>query len=195
MTTSFASPLFEGNLVRLTPLDHDKDAEVVAAWTHNTEFMRMYSLQPVRPLTAAQVKKQFEQNDKEMDEGRRLFHYAIRTKDGDRLVGEARIEWIEWTNGTAAVKIGLPDPADRRNGFGGEVLGMLLRFAFRELNLHHLEVVLPEYNVPALRFFEKHGFKIEVRRRQAVNRGGRRWDLIHMAILRPEWEASHERQK
>lgn len=69
---------------------------------------------------------------------------------------------------------------------------MLLRVSFRELNLHHLEVVLPEYNVPALRFFEKHGFKIEVRRRQAVNRGGRRWDLISMAILRPEWEALNE---
>jgi RimJ/RimL family protein N-acetyltransferase len=195
MTKPIAIPLFEGNLVRLTPVDHDKDPEIVAGWTHNTEYMRMVSLEPVRPLTAAQIRKQFEQNDKDMNEGKRLFHYAIRTREDDRLIGEARIEWIEWSNGTASIKIGLPDSDDRRRGCGSDVLQMLLRFAFRELNLHHLEVMLPEYNVPALRFFEKHGFIIEVRRRQAVNRGGRRWDLIHMAILKPEWEARVERQK
>jgi len=192
MTNPMTIPLFDGKLVRLTPLDHDRDPEVVAGWTHNTEFMRMTSLELVRPLTAAQVKKQFEQIDKDMDEGKRLFHYAVRLKEGDRLVGEARIDWIEWSNGTASIRIGIPEPSDRRKGYGGEVLHMLLRFAFRELNLHHIEVSLPEYNVPALRFFEKHGFKIEVRRRQAVNRGGRRWDLIGMAILRPEWETLNE---
>jgi RimJ/RimL family protein N-acetyltransferase len=193
MTNPISIPLFGGNLVRLTPLDHEKDPEVVAGWTHNAEYVRMISLEPVRPLTTAQIKKQFEQIDKEMDEGRRLFHYAIRPRDDDRLIGEARIEWVEWSNGTAQIKIGLPDPADRRKGIGSDVLRLLLRFAFRELNMYHLEVQLSEYNVPALRFFEKHGFKMEVRRRQAVNRGGRRWDLISMAILRPEWEARNER--
>lgn len=193
MINPIATPLFDGDLVRLTPVDHEKDPEIVAGWTHNAEYVRMTSLQPLRPLTAAQVKKQFEQIDKDMDEGKRLFHYAIRSKDDSRLIGEGRIEWVDWSNGSAFIKIGLPDPADRRKGIGADVLHLLLRFAFRELNLHHIEVVLPEYNVPALRFFEKHGFKLEVRRRQAVNRGGRRWDLISMAILRPEWEAQNER--
>jgi RimJ/RimL family protein N-acetyltransferase len=193
MINPIATPLFEGDLVRLMPLDHEKDPEIVAGWTHNAEYVRMTSLEPVRPLTAAQIKKKFEQIDKDMDEGKRLFHYAVRTKEDNRLIGEARIEWVDWGNGSAFIKIGLPDLADRRKGIGADVLRMLLWFAFRELNLHHLEVVLPEYNVPALRFFEKHGFKLEVRRRQAVNRGGRRWDLISMAILRPEWEAHNER--
>jgi len=192
MTNPITVPLFEGDLVRLTPVDHEKDPEIVASWTHNTEYTRMVSFEPVRPLTTALVRKQFEQNDKEMDESKRLFHYAVRAKEDDRLIGETRLEWVDWSNGTAQIKIGLPDPADRRRGCGSDVLRMLLRFAFRELNLHHIEVMLPEYNVPALRFFEKHGFKIEVRRRQAVNRGGRRWDLISMAILRPEWEARNE---
>ena len=191
MTNPMSVPLFGGRLVRLTPLDHDQDPDIVAGWTHNPEYVRMTSFEPVRPLTAEQVKKQFEQIDKEMDEGNKLFHYAVRPLDNDQLIGEARIEWVEWSNGTAHIKIGLPDPADRHRGIGTDVLHMLLRFCFHELNLHHIEVQLPEYNVPALRFFEKHGFKIEVRRRQAVNRGGRRWDLLTMAILRPEWEALH----
>ena len=157
-----------GTFVRLTPVDHEKDPEIVAGWTHNAEYVRMTSLQPLRPLTAAQVKKQFEQIDKDMDEGKRLFHYAIRAKDDGRLIGEARIEWVEWSNGTAFIKIGLPDPADRRKGIGADVLRLLLRFAFRELNLHHIEVVLPEYNVPALRFLRE----TRLQARSATQAGG-----------------------
>jgi RimJ/RimL family protein N-acetyltransferase len=38
-----------------------------------------------------------------------------------------------------------------------------------------------------LRFFEKAGFIVEVRRRQALNRDGRRWDLLHLGLLQQEW--------
>ena len=44
-----------------------------------------------------------------------------------------------------------------------------------------------EYNPRAIRSYEKCGFVLEGRRRQALNRDGRRWDLIHMGILREEW--------
>jgi hypothetical protein len=36
--------------------------------------------------------------------------------------------------------------------------------------------------------YEKVGFKHEGRMRAALNRDGRRWDLIYMGILRAEWE-------
>ncbi len=188
---TISAPLFEGQLIRLTPVDHEADPETVAAWTHNDEFMRLYSPQPVRPLTVEQVKKKFEQIDKEMDEDNNLFHFAIRPHDEQRLIGEARLQWIEWTNGNAWVKLGIPNPQDRHHGYGSEALRLLMRFAFRELNLYRLTISLPEYNARAIAFFEKAGFIVEVRRREAINRMGRRWDLIDMGILLPEWEARH----
>ena len=134
---------------------------------------------PVRPLTAAQVKKQFEQIDKDMDEGKRLFHYAIRSKEDDRLIGDARIEWVEWSNG-----YGVPS----RSGFPTLPTGARVAAAMccvcccvspsARSTCITWKWCCPNTMCPPCGFFEKHGFIIEVRRRQAVNRGGRRWDLI-----------------
>jgi len=45
-----------------------------------------------------------------------------------------------------------------------------------------------EYNLRALRSYEKAGFVVEGRERQVLHRDGRRWDMIYMGILRKEWE-------
>jgi RimJ/RimL family protein N-acetyltransferase len=52
-----------------------------------------------------------------------------------------------------------------------------------------LAAVIPEYNLPAQRLFAGAGFVEEVRRRQAVFRDGRRWDLVHWGLLRDEWQS------
>jgi RimJ/RimL family protein N-acetyltransferase len=49
-----------------------------------------------------------------------------------------------------------------------------------------------EYNQRAYQSYCKCGFKDEGRMRQWMQRGGDRYDLIFMGILREEWE---ERQK
>ncbi len=110
-------------------------------------------------------------------------------RSDDRLIGFAELNWIEWSNSAGFIKLGIGDPNDRLQGYGSEALGLLLRFAFDELNLYRLSAIIPEYNTVALHVFAKAGFSEEVRRRQSVNRDGRRWDLIHLGILQDEWQA------
>jgi RimJ/RimL family protein N-acetyltransferase len=64
----------------------------------------------------------------------------------------------------------------------------MLRFAFDELNLFRLTAWVPEYNKPALQLFEQAGFVVEVRRRQALNRDGHTWDMLHLGLLQEEWK-------
>jgi RimJ/RimL family protein N-acetyltransferase len=64
---------------------------------------------------------------------------------------------------------------------------MLLRYAFDELNLFRLTALIPEYNPPAIGLFSKMGFCEEVRRREALERDGQRWDLLQYGILAEEW--------
>ncbi len=54
------TPLFEAQDIRLGPIDHEKDPEVESRWTHDSEFMCLMELKPVRPLTPAMVKKGYE---------------------------------------------------------------------------------------------------------------------------------------
>jgi len=189
---SIEIPLFYGNLICFTPIDREKDPEIESHWTHDPEYMRMVSLAPARPLAPSGVKKKYEAIEKAAEEGKNSFYFAVRTvpREGveSRLAGFVLINWIEWNNGVGNVSLGIGDPKDRCHGYGTEALNMVLRYAFFELNLFRLTAIVPEYNQAALRLFHKAGFVEEVRQRQALSRDGRRWDLIHLGILRQEME-------
>ncbi len=180
--------LFEGELIRLAPIDPEKDAETISKWTHDPEYLRLSSADPVRPLSPGQVKKKLEEMDKEAEK-RTQFNFAVRLRDDDRLIGLASIRWIHWTHAAGMIRLSIGQPDDRGKGYGSEALRMLLRYAFDELNLHRIGVDTFEYNTGALRFLERNGFVVEVRRRQAIHRDGRRWDALMLGMLREEWAA------
>ena len=182
------TPLFEAQDIRLGPIDHEKDPEVESKWTHDSEFMRLMELKPVCPLAPAMVKKGYEALEKEIEEAKNLFYFTIRARADDRLLGKAVLEWIDWSNGNGYLRLGIGSGTDRGQGLGTQALGLLLRFAFAELNLFRVTVVVPEYCGAALALVRKLGFVEEVRRRKVLLRDGQEYDLIAFGLLRSEWE-------
>jgi RimJ/RimL family protein N-acetyltransferase len=187
--------LFESQDVRLGPIDHEKDPEIESRWTHDSEFMRLMETAPARPMSAAMLKKQYEKLEKQVDEDKNLYHFMIRARTDDRLIGKAVIQWIEWTNGNGFIRLGIGAAEDRRKGYGTQALRMLLRFAFAELNLFRVTATAPEYNEGAIALLEKFGFTREVCRRSALERDGRRWDLYIYGLLRDEWQMSAKKAR
>jgi RimJ/RimL family protein N-acetyltransferase len=185
---SIATPLFEAAHIRLGPIDHEKDPEVEACWTDDAEFMRMMYREPMRPLSAWHLKKKYEELEKSIEEDRNQFFFHIRLKEDNRLIGLADLHWISWTNRISSVRLGIGLAGDRRKGYGSEALGLLLHYAFNELNLYRLAAYIPEYNTAGLALFRKFGFVDEVRRREAAYRDGRRWDVLHLGLLCDEWQ-------
>lgn len=184
--------LFDGQDIRFGPIDHEKDAEIESKWTHDSDFMRMMEITPARPLSAALIKKQYEKLEKQMDEDKNLYYFTIRARDDDHLVGKAAIQWIEWANGNGFLRLGIGAAEDRGRGYGTQALGMLLRFAFAELNLFRVSAIVPEYNEGAIALLKKFDFLQEVCRRKSLERDGRRWDLYVFGLLRDEWQYRHE---
>jgi RimJ/RimL family protein N-acetyltransferase len=180
--------LFEGQQIRFGPIDHEKDPEIEAKWTHDSDFMRMMDTAPARPMSAAMVRKQYEKLEKQIEEKKNLFHFMIRSKADDRLIGMAAVNRIEWTNGNAFLRLGIGAAEDRRKGYGTQALQLLLRFAFAELNLFRVSAMVPEYNEAAVALLKKFGFVQEVCRRKALERDGRRWDLYVFGLLSEEWQ-------
>ena len=179
--------LFDGQDVRFGPIDHEKDPEIESKWTHDSDFMRMYDTDPARPMSAAMVKKHYEKLEKDIEEDKEMYYFTIRAKSDDRLLGKAMIEHIEWSNGNGLIRIGIGSAEDHRKGYGSQGLQMLLRFAFAELNLFRVSADVPEYNEAAIALLKKFGFVEEVRRRQALERDGRRWDLLVFGLLKDDW--------
>jgi RimJ/RimL family protein N-acetyltransferase len=177
--------LWEGRRVRLDRFDPERDAETVSRWTQDLDWLQQVDVKkPARPLAAVQVRKEWAGTEKDDS----AFLFCVRMQSDDRLIGLAAIREVRWMHRSAIIRLGIADPADRRHGFGTEALALLTRYAFDELNLHRLSAFTQEDNPQAVRFLERAGFVTEVRRRRALQRNGRRWDVIVLGLLREEWE-------
>lgn len=179
--------LFEGRDIRFGPIDYEKDPQIESKWTHDSDFMRLYGIDPARPMSPAMVKKKYEKLEKEIEESKNIFYFTIRAREDDRLIGKAIISRIEWSNGNGWIELGIGSADDRRKGYGAQALQLLLRFAFVELNLYRVTARVQEYNEAAIALLKKFGFTEEVRRRQALERDNRRWDLLVFGLLKDEW--------
>jgi RimJ/RimL family protein N-acetyltransferase len=177
-------PLFQGESVRLAAFDPETDAEAWAQWSHDSEYNRLLSSEPTHPRTAGQLKAEMEKEEIKNNS----FLFAIRTLDGDRLIGFIAIDDVQWTHGTGWVAIGIGAREFRGKGHGTDAMREALRFAFAELNLHRINLDVFEYNQAGLRSYEKAGFVHEGRIREGLHRDGRYWDMLYMGILREDWQ-------
>lgn len=181
--------LFEGELVRLAPINYDVDPQAESAWTHDPDYLHRLGRGPAKPLSPAQLKKRYEAIEKEIEESKNLFYFTIRDRQDDRLIGNLRIDWIEWSHGSARLALVIAETSDRQRGCDREALKLILNYAFAELNLYRLSVLVGEDDQVQAELFKWAGFVEEVRRRSAITRHGRTFDLIHYGLLRDEWLA------
>jgi RimJ/RimL family protein N-acetyltransferase len=113
---------------------------------------------------------------------------VVRTLAEDELIGFIAFEEINWTDRDAYVSIGIGEPAFWGKGYGSDAMCLMLRYGFTELNLHRISLTVFEQNPRGIRSYEKCGFKHEGRIREFLLRDGRRSDMLHMGILRKEWD-------
>jgi RimJ/RimL family protein N-acetyltransferase len=96
---------------------------------------------------------------------------------------------VHWNHGDSFVGISIGEREFWDKGYGTDAMRVLLRYAFSELNLHRVSLTVFEYNPRAIRSYETAGYKVEGRERKFLKRGGKRWDMLYMGILRQEWQA------
>ncbi len=174
---------FTGRLVRLATIDLEQDADHVARWNQDSEYQQLLSSGPAGLWTPKQVREWFEKDPEQS------YEFAIRTLAGDQMIGTVGLGGFEWVARNAWVGIGIGEREYWGKGYGTDAMDLILRFAFESLNLHRVSLDVFEYNRRAYLSYCKCGFKDEGRMRQWMQRGGERFDMIFMGILREEWEA------
>jgi RimJ/RimL family protein N-acetyltransferase len=184
------SGIFNGKLVRLSSEDPKVMAEAFARWNQNTEYFRMLDSDPARLWSA---KKMQEWVEKELDsELPSHLDFAIRTLAEDDLIGFIGFELLNSTHRDAFIAIGIGEPDHWSKGYGSDAMRVMLRYGFNELNLHRVSLTVFEQNLRGIRSYEKCGFKHEGRIRDFLLRDGQRSDMLHMGILRSEWDQLDE---
>jgi len=178
--------LFQGELVRLSSEDPQVMAETFARWNQNTEYMRLLDSDPAHLWSARKIKEWFEKDLDTALPNNLLF--AIRTLAEDKLIGFIAFDGLNWTNRDSYVAIGIGEPDFWSRGYGSDAMRLMLHYGFTELNLHRISLTVFEQNPRGIRSYEKCGFKHEGRIREFLLRDGKRSDMLHMGILRREWD-------
>ncbi|KAF2267190.1 acyl-CoA N-acyltransferase [Lojkania enalia] len=82
-------------------------------------------------------------------------------------------------------------PMYQAHGYGGEAIRWALHYAFHLVGLHRVTIRAFEWNEGALRLYERLGFVVEGRQREALWHEGRWWDGVEMGMLDREWKRLH----
>lgn len=118
---------------------------------------------------------------------------VFRIEHEDKLIGEIGFRTIKWFNRKAEISI-LIAPEHQNEGYGKQALLMLMKFAFKKMNLYRLEAEVIDYNDKAKSLFEKVGFVLEGRLRDAKYNDGKYYDVLRYGILKHEYDKKFESQ-
>jgi diamine N-acetyltransferase len=103
-------------------------------------------------------------------------------------IGTTGLLNIDHRHGTATFGIMLGER--RGQGLGTEATRLMLDWAFTVLGLHNVDLVVFAWNKPAIRCYEKAGFRHIGRRRGGAVCMGRRFDVVIMDAIAEEFTGS-----
>jgi RimJ/RimL family protein N-acetyltransferase len=154
----------------------------VLRWYRDPELARLTRYQ-TRPMTVEEVERFFVSRLLS-DEA---IAYGIHESGTGRLIGLTTFSALDADNGSVLFHITIGEHDAWGLGYGTEATELMLEHAFDRLGLHRVGLSVFEFNERAIRAYEKAGFQLEGRLRQAIARDGRFWDELQMGVLRDEW--------
>ncbi len=174
-------PQIVGRLVALRrPEPGDVDA--VVRWYADPEIARLTRYQ-TRPMTQAEVERFFQTRMLAQD----ALAYAIVELPTWRLIGFTTFSALDGDNGSVMFHITIGERDAWGRGLGTEATELMVGHAFERLGLHRVGLTVFSYNRRAISAYEKAGFSIEGKLRDAIQREGDYFDEVQMGILADEW--------
>ncbi|WP_313545720.1 GNAT family N-acetyltransferase [Leifsonia aquatica] len=116
------------------------------------------------------------------DQDDRADWAILRAEDGAHI-GEVVLNDLDADNRSAGFRIALGAPRWFGQGYGTEATRAVLRYAFSSVGLHRVELEVFAFNPRAQSAYEKAGFVVEGRRRDALLWDGEWVDAVVMGCL------------
>lgn len=165
----------EGQKVIFTPVDYS-DVKKYTPWYNDFEVGFFLGTQDRIVTEEDQVTylEKLSQNG---------YLFTILDKDTKTPIGHCGIHSIDWVNRTGEVWMNIGNKGYWNKGFGTESTTLLLAFAFHVLNLNNVMIKVLGCNPRATHIFEKVGFKLIGKRREAVTVAFEKHDMLYYDIV------------
>ena len=174
-----------GDRVRLRAIEKE-DLPAFVRWLNDPEVRR--NLDIIVPLSIGQEEKWYTDIlSRPVEE----YPLCIEIKEGKDwlVVGNLGFMKIDKHNRSAEVGIFIGDKRFWNKGYGTEAMKLLVGYGFDILNFHSINLHVYETNPRAKRSYEKAGFTVDGRLREARYLEGKYVDIFIMSILKSEWSS------
>jgi diamine N-acetyltransferase len=176
--------MIQGKRVRLRAIER-KDLPLFVAWLNDQDVRENISV--YIPLSNTQEEEWFNAMLKRPLEEQPL---TIEVLLGEEwcVVGNTGLFKIDLHNRSAEIGIFIGDKQYWGQGYGVDAMCLMLQHGFNNLNLNRIYLKVYETNQRGIRCYEKSGFVLEGRLRQAQFLNGKYIDMLLMSVIKDEWQ-------
>jgi len=172
-----------GKRIRLRAAERE-DVKKFYEWVNDPEVTRGLAL--FLPMSFTDEENWFNSLAKR-DQKEKPLVIEVRKSKAWKMIGNCGVFDIDPVNRSAEVGIMVGEKSEWNKGYGSETMSLLARHCFETLNLNRVSLKVYTENIRAVRAYEKAGFVLEGRLREAVYKFGKYDDVLIMSILRSEW--------
>lgn len=167
--------------IRLRPLQRE-DAQLSWIWRNDEDIRDFFSGHPFF------INKEQEEEfiEKALFSNMQLSSFGVEEISSGKLIGMSFLKTINPFHRHAQFSIFIGDKEALGKGYSIEATRKTLDFAFDELNLHRINVMIRTDNEKSLRMCERCGFRKEGIMRESLFKNGAYRDEFLMSILRTD---------
>jgi RimJ/RimL family protein N-acetyltransferase len=178
--------MLRGERVLLRAMTRD-DLKTYWGFRQDVEIVLLADDFPPRPRSFEEIEQVYEAHQRS---GGDTVWFAIEA-DG-KFIGQCLLHNFHHVAMSCELGITIGDRDYWSRGYGREVVGLLVDYAFALLNQHRVWLTTNAANERAIRSYLARGFREEGRLREHYWIDGAYDDAVYMGILRSDWESSRE---
>jgi putative hydrolase of HD superfamily len=171
--------------IELRPFQRS-DFPRLISWTTSAEFLLQWAgMQFDYPLEERQLEDYL--NSAAGDPPKRKIFTVLNARSGEHI-GHIELNKIDLYNRCATIsRVLVGEPSARGQGVAEEMMRHALGYGFDQLGLHRIDLNVFDFNLPAIRCYEKLGFVLEGLVRDVRRFGDEYWSVYRMSLLEDEW--------
>jgi len=178
-TIDMTIPYLDGERLRLKPISMEHCTDRYVSWMNDPEVYKYLE-------TGRDYTKEMLADYIQTLLSRNTFFWGIHTKEGDKHIGNIKIDPINNRHGYGEYGILMGDKSQWGQGYAREASLLVIDFCFHELKLRKINLGVVSANTIALGLYQKLGFIIEGTYKQHGYYDNKLQDLIIMALFNKE---------
>jgi RimJ/RimL family protein N-acetyltransferase len=171
-----------------------EDIPLLLSWIDSQEFLLQWSGMSMKhPLNVEQLEQYVKRANQEHSD---VLAYKAVDRESGKTIGHISLGSINRDNGTARMcRVLIGDKSMLGKGSGMQMVTEALKIAFEQLKLHKVSLAVFDFNVAAIKIYEKVGFITEGVIREACRIKDDYWSYYEMSILDREWRQQVARKQ